>query len=93
MIYQWLSDKIPKAKYIKKRNDSAFVIVCSAYMDICYLNSMAGYILDLCDGKNTIQDIVNVIVKEYQVEMPELQKDIVEIIRDLQWKKIIFLEA
>lgn len=45
----------------------------------------------LCDGKRTINDICNHMLSEYQVSPEIIQNDIVKIIRDLQWNKLIKL--
>ena len=46
----------------------------------------------LIDGKISIKDIYEKINNEYDVTSEELQNDIIDFIRDLQWKRLISLK-
>ena len=92
MIFEWLKNKIPVATYVKKRSNDDFLIVCADDLVIYYLNSTAAFFLDLVDGKLTVAEIKNKFLENYDVEEQELETDFIEMIRDLQWKKILVLE-
>ena len=92
MIFEWLKNKIPVATYVKKRSNGDMLIVCADDLVIYYLNSTAAFFLDLVDGKLTVAEIKNKFLENYDVEEQELETDFIEMIRDLQWKKILVLE-
>lgn len=92
MVFEWLKNKVPVATYIKKRTDGDMLIVCSENLVMYYFNATAAFFLDSVDGKLTVAEIKNKFLECYDVEERELEKDFVEMIRDLQWKKILVLE-
>ena len=92
MIFQWLKNKIPRISFVKKRLNDDVLIICADSLTIYYLNSTAAFFIELADGKSTVGDIKNKFLARYDVDERELEKDFVEMIRDLQWKKILTLE-
>ena len=92
MVFEWLKNKVPVATYIKKRINGDMLIVCSENLVMYYFNATAAFFLDSVDGKLTVAEIKNKFLECYDVEEQELEKDFVEMIRDLQWKKILVLE-
>ncbi len=54
------------------------------------LNELSYEILSLCDGKNTNEDILLKITKEFDVTMQEAKKDFETLIRALLDKKYIY---
>lgn len=91
MMFEKMKSLIPHKYCQKYRCDSEFTIVNNFSNKIVYLNSTASDIFMLCDGKKSIDDICNQILSEYDVSREILQRDIVKIIRDLQWNKVIKL--
>ena len=90
--YTHLSALVPLRKDMKLRMDGKFGIVSSAHdHSIECLNETALSIFRLCDGKNSIADIARIFTEEYEVDSAVLENDLVEIIRDMQWKKLIAL--
>ena len=92
MIFNWLAKKIPQCSYLKKRRDGEILIVCAENLSIYYLNSTAAFFIELANGKNSVGEIKNKFLERYNVEEKEIENDFVEMIRDLQWKKILVLE-
>ena len=90
-MYQYFSKLIPVRFCQKYRRDSEFIIVTNMANKFLYLNNTAADFFELCDGQNTINDIVHILLSEYDVEIDVLQRDIISIIRDFQWGKIIKL--
>ena len=80
MIFAWLENKIPRCSFVKKRMNDDVLIICAGDLMIYYLNATAAFFIELADGKSTVGD------------ERELENDFVEMIRDLQWKKILTLE-
>lgn len=92
MIFNWLSVKVPRLTYVKKRMNDDVLIICAENLAIYYLNSTAAFFIELSDGKATVGDIKAKFLARYAVDERELEKDFIEMIRDLQWKKILTLE-
>ena len=92
MIFSWLENKIPRCSFVKRRMNDDVLIICAENLAIYYLNSTAAFFIELVDGKATVGDIKNKFLARYAVDERELEKDFVEMIRDLQWKKILTLE-
>ena len=92
MIFQWLENKIPCVSFVKKKLNDDVLIICADSLTIYYLNSTAAFFIELADGKSTVGEIKNKFLNRYDVDERELESDFVEMIRDLQWKKILTLE-
>lgn len=50
------------------------------------LNLVGGLIWQMCDGTQSIQDIVNKLAKEFDVSKAELASDVVDFVADLKEK-------
>lgn len=85
-----------KNKIFKKNSDyvirtiggeTILVPICKVLNDIqsiYTLNTVATRILELIDGKRTLEKIVNIIVDEFDVEYEKANKAIIEFIEDLK---------
>ena len=92
MIFAWLENKIPRCSFVKKRMNDDILIICADTLTIYYLNTTAAFFIELADGKSTVGEIKNKFLDRYDVDERELENDFVDMIRDLQWKKILTLE-
>ncbi len=92
MIFEWLENKIPRVSFVKQRMNDDVLIICADNLTIYYLNATAAMFIDLADGTATVGDIKQKFLSRYDVDERELENDFVEMIRDLQWKKILTLE-
>ena len=92
MIFAWLENKIPRCSFVKKRMNDDVLIICAGDLMIYYLNATAAFFIELADGKSTVGEIKQKFLARYDVDERELENDFVEMIRDLQWKKILTLE-
>lgn len=90
-IFEKIKDLKPEQSFLKKRNETDFLIVSSPKSIIYYLGDITREIYLECNGNNTIFDIFTKISNEYDVSEEVLQDDIVELIRDFQWKNIVEL--
>ena len=87
--YQFLKSYIPVRNALKTREDGDFLVASSLNNEIYYLNGMAKDMWGMLDGITSIEELCVRILGEYNVERSILEKDIVEFIRNLQWKKLI----
>ncbi len=92
MIFEWLENKIPRVSFVKRRMNDDVLIICADNLTIYYLNATAAMFIDSADGKSTVGDIKRKFLARYDVDERELENDFVDMIRDLQWKKILTLE-
>lgn len=93
MIYSWLKSKIPHVSFVKKRRDGDMLIVCSDDLSLYYFNITARFFLEHVDDANTIDDIKKLFLEKFDVSKEEVETDIIDIVRDLQWKQILYLEG
>lgn len=92
MIFAWLKNKIPHCSFVKTKMNDDVLTVCTDDLVMYYLNSTAAFFISMANGRNSIDEIKNKFLERYDVEAKELEKDLVDMIRDLQWKKILTLE-
>ena len=88
-MYQYFSKLVPIRDCQKYRRDSEFTIITNRFNKFLYLNNTAADFFDLCDGSHTVDEIANCMLLQYDVEKTVLQQDLVKIIRDFQWNKIV----
>lgn len=55
------------------------------------LNPVGGFILDLLDGKRTVEELVDRVVTEYQVERADAVRDTVAFLEELAAQEIVTL--
>lgn len=93
IIYSWMEKKIPVGQILKCRKNGDFEIVYGNALEICYLNKTSSIILHLCDGNHSIGDIKEYLLNKFDADENALENDLVDIIRDLQWKRLVVLEG
>ena len=93
IIYQHLSQFVPVKQKLKFRKEGNIGIVNnSGDYKLMYLNETALTIFELIDGKKNIADILETLLSEYDVQKETLKSDLIDIIRDFQWGRIIRLK-
>ena len=92
IVYMLIKEYIPVKDVLKEKENGEFLIVANKNSDVYYLNNMAKEMYSLIDSKISIEKIYEQVKKEYDVEELELKYDIVNFVRDLQWKKLIRLK-
>lgn len=91
-VYDNMRELIPVATDLKHRENGDFLIVAAEDGSIHYLNEVAKEFYLLLDNDLKITEIVDRLLQEYDVDKKALETDMVELIRDLQWKKLIRLK-
>ena len=91
-VYEMIKEYVPIKNVLKEKENGEFLILANKNSDLCYLNDMAKEMYLLINNKININDIYVKIKSEYDVSEDELQNDIVDFIRDLQWKGLIRLK-
>jgi hypothetical protein len=92
-VFQHLAPYIPIKQCLKFRQEGNIGIVNNTFdFKLMYLNETALNVFGLIDGKRTIADIFEILFQEYDVQEDILESDLISIIRDFQWEKIIRLK-
>ena len=93
IAYEKLKNYVPIHNAVKTRADGDFLIASNQDTHIYYLNGTARDMWELADGKISIDDLRRKFCGLYDVEADLLMSDLVDFIRDLQWKRLIKLKA
>ncbi len=86
-----IKELVPARMHLKARTDSEFLIISTKDLNIYYLNETARDFYELIDGASTINEIINKLIQIYEIDYATLEKDVVHLVRDLQWKQLIVL--
>ena len=91
-VYQELKLLVPETKFFKKRINGDFLIIASNEGEVRYLNEVAKDFYLAIDGINSIDEIVNLMLQEYNVDRKILEHDVVNLVRELQWQGLVELK-
>jgi len=91
-IYKLMQNLIPVKDYKKALDNNDFLIITTKSLTIFYLNETAKDFYQLIDEKRTIHEITDKLKEVYSVDEKTLINDIINLIRDLQWKNLIFFK-
>lgn len=90
-MWDWISNKKPIDISLKKRMENDVLVIYGKTLEICYMNEIAEFVVELSDGRNSVEDIIRQILLVYDIDENELKNDILDLIRELQWKRLIKL--
>ena len=93
VVKKLLLDSVPHVEILKSRVEGENLIIVNSFKKIFVLNEVAKDFLQLCDGKRQLIEIINELVEIYEVEKNLLVDDLIDIIRDLQYKRILRMEV
>ena len=92
IVLKILSKSILNNIALKWQKNDDVLIVMSHDKKVFFLNEVAKDFLLLCNGRQ-FSEIVEELCEIYEVEKDILTEDLLEIIRDLQYKRILRVEA
>ena len=90
--YEMLKDYVPVKTALKTRKEGDMLIASNESGQIYYLNETAAYIWCIIDETSSIEDLQQKISEEYKADPERIRNDIVNVIRDMQWKKLLRLK-
>lgn len=93
MIWKWLENKSPVCIALKTRKEGDITVACNSKLEIVYLNITASFLIDMADGHITVSEIAKAMLEKFEVTESDLINDLIEVIRQLQWKRIIKLNG
>ena len=79
-----MSNLVVKENIIYKKRDYGGLLVNPECGEKTFLNATAFRILQLFDGSNTVEDIIQQLSEEWEVDTEELRGDITEIVTDFK---------
>lgn len=94
--YEMIKNTKPKNKAKKLRFDSeqqVYFASCCNYEVIEVLGLASGLLLDLADGNRTLVDIVKAVAAACHEPEEAIEEVIVNEVRNLQRKHLLYLEA
>lgn len=68
-----LIEKIEESYLIMLKDNDDFSV---------YLTDLSAEIFDMCDGKHSVEDIINQIINDYAVTYDECSKDVKDCLND-----------
>ena len=92
VVKKVLSESVPKNIALKWHKNDNVLVVMSCNKKIFFLNEVAKDFLLLCDDRS-LKEIVDELCKVYDVEKNILTDDLIALIQDLQYKRILYVEA
>ena len=92
-IYDLLKDKTPIKLSLKERTDGDFLIVSSNDLKIHYFNETAKDFYNMIDGNSNIDSIISKLLILYDVKKNIIIKDLISLIREMQWNELIALKG
>lgn len=93
MVKEILLKSAPKNIALKWQQNDNVLVVMSCDKKLFFLNEVAKDFLQLCDGKRTLIEIIENLSENYDVEKNILTDDLMDLIQDLQYKRILYVEA
>lgn len=90
-MYNLWKDLVPRKNALKEKENGEFLIASSPSLEIFYLNDTAREFFSLVNGDRSIDKIIDTMMEIYDVERTVLQEDIIDVIRELQWKNLLLL--
>ncbi|MGL6100620.1 MAG: PqqD family protein [Fusobacteriaceae bacterium] len=91
-LFNNINELVPIQNFVKFRTNNEYLILMSDNLEIEYLNEVAKDFYLFIDEKTKVKEIIEKMLKVYEVEKEVLEKDIIHLIRDLQWKNLIILK-
>ena len=92
VVKKMLLNSVPHTKILKFREEGEVLIVINLNIDTFFLNEVAKDFLLLCNGRK-FSEIVDELCEIYDVDKDILTDDLMDIIRDLQYKRILYMEV
>lgn len=87
-----LLESVPHVEAVKTREEGDILIVVGNDKRLLFFNEVAKDFLQRCDGRR-LKEIINELGEIYDVEKNQLIDDLIDTIQDLQYKRILRMEA
>lgn len=54
-----------------------------------HLNGPSAIVWELCDGKNSVKDMIDIVKEAYPEQQEQIEDDIVNVVKDLLERKVL----
>ena len=92
IVKKILLESVPHVEALKTREEGEILVVVNRHKKLFLLNEVAKDFLLLCDGRR-LKEIIDELGEIYDVDKNLLTDDLIEMIQDLQYKRILRMEA
>lgn len=93
VVKKILLESVPHVEAVKTREEGDILIVVGSDKRLLFFNEVAKDFLLLCNGQRRFQEIVDALGEIYDIEKNQLTDDLIDTIQDLQYKRILRMEA
>ena len=93
VVKKILLESVPHIEALKTREEGEILIVVNHQKKLFLLNEVAKNFLLLCDRRRQLKEIIDELGEIYDVDKNQLTDDLIETIQDLQYKRILRMEA
>ena len=93
VVKKILLESVPHVEALKTREEGEILVVVNREKKLFLLNEVAKDFLLLCDGRRQLKEIIDELGEIYDVEKNLLTDDLIDTIQDLQYKRILRMEA
>ena len=92
VVKKILLESVPQIEALKFRAEDNVLIVVSREQELFFLNEVAKDFFILCDGRR-LKEIIDALCEIYDAEKNQLTDDLMDLIRDMQYKRVLRMEA
>ena len=92
-VYDKYKDLVVKPSFLKSRKDGEFLILMNNNLETIYLTGTAKEMVLAISSGIKVNELFQIFFSEYDVDESTLKNDIVDFIKDMQWKNMISLET
>ncbi len=92
-IYKKYENLFIKPSFRKKRSDNDFLIIMNNNLETFYFTDTAKEMIEGIAEGIKVSDLFKIILQEYDIDSLVLKDDIINFLKDMQWKGIVSLSC
>ena len=93
VVKEILFESVPSVEVLKIREEGDILVAVNRQKKLFLLNEVAKDFFLLCDGQRRLKEIIDALGEIYDAEKIQLTDDIIDTIQDLQYKRLLRVEA
>ena len=93
VVKEILLESVPSVEVLKIREEGDILVAVNRQKKLFLLNEVAKDFFLLCDGQRRLKEIIDALGEIYDAEKIQLTDDIIDTIQDLQYKRLLRVEA
>jgi hypothetical protein len=92
-VYEKYQNLVVQPCYRKARKDKDFLIVMNDNLETFYLTATAKEMIETISSGISVDDLYQKFQEDYEVDSITLKSDILDFLKDMQWKCVVSLKA